>query len=60
MAAASCSAGAIEPFWVHLEKAHLETSVGQQVSDALSVDQYVKTHTVLVEDMVSPIPGLGC
>lgn len=53
--AAPASAGVVAPFWVHLEKAHLETSPGQQVSDALSVDQYVKTHTVLVEHMLEPL-----
>ena len=39
----------------HLEAAHLQTSVGQQVADALDVDQYVKTHTVLLENMLQPL-----
>ncbi|MGH3915083.1 MAG: hypothetical protein ACRDTC_17000 [Pseudonocardiaceae bacterium] len=38
----------------HIQFAHLQTSPGQQVTDLLSLDQYVKTHTVLVGDMVKP------
>ena len=44
----------LDPFFVHFDKAHLETSPGQQVSDATNVDQYTKTHTVLVENMLAP------
>jgi hypothetical protein len=54
---AACSAGTVAPFWAHFEAAHLETSPGQQVADALDLDQYVLTHTVLVEDMLDPIVG---
>lgn len=43
-----------EPLMTHLNKAHLETSPGQQVADLLSVDQYVKTHTVLAESIAAP------
>jgi plastocyanin len=42
-----------DPFWVHVKHGHLEESPGQQASDLLNVDQYVKTHTVLVESMTS-------
>jgi hypothetical protein len=52
---AACSAGTVAPFWAHFEAAHLETSPGQQVADALDLDQYVLTHTVLVEDMLTPV-----
>ncbi|MGH3926295.1 MAG: cupredoxin domain-containing protein, partial [Pseudonocardiaceae bacterium] len=38
----------------HIEAAHLQTSPGQQVKDLASVDQYVKTHTILVYDMFKP------
>ncbi|MGH3929790.1 MAG: cupredoxin domain-containing protein [Pseudonocardiaceae bacterium] len=38
----------------HIEAAHLQTSPGQQVKDLASVDQYVKTHTILVNDMFKP------
>ena len=48
------------PFWTHLRKAHLETGPGQQVVDALALDQYVQTHTVLVEDILAPIVGESC
>ena len=45
----------LSPFWVHLQKGHLEASPAQQASDILNVDQYVKTHTVLVENMLGPL-----
>lgn len=51
------SGGALQPFMTHFDAAHLETSVGQQVTEALDVDQYVKTHTVLVENMLDPATG---
>lgn len=53
--------GAVSPLWAHLKKAHLEEAPGEQAADLLNLDQYVKTHTVLVEDMVSGVgqPGTG-
>jgi hypothetical protein len=59
--AGACSGlqAAIDTFMVHFDAAHLETSPGQQVADALSVDQYTKTHTVLVEHMLAPLLGGG-
>ena len=54
---ATCATGTVAPFWAHFQAAHLETSPGQQVADALDLDQYVLTHTVLVEDMLDPIVG---
>jgi len=59
-AAGTCSAKSVvsamaEPLMTHLNKAHLETSPGQQVADLLSVDQYVKTHTVLLESILQPL-----
>jgi hypothetical protein len=53
--AAPMAAGVLDPFVVHLDHAHLETSPGQQVTDILNIDQYVKTHTVLVENMFLPV-----
>ena len=44
-------------FLQHLYAAHLETSPGQQAQDALAFDQYVKTHTVMIENMVKPLAG---
>ena len=45
----------IDPFIAHLDKAHLETSPGQQVAALLNVDSYAQLHTVLVEDMLNPL-----
>ena len=44
-------------FWSHLEKAHLEASPAEQVADVVDLDQYVVTHTVLIEDLLSPVVG---
>jgi len=44
-------------FLQHVYSAHLETSVGQQVTDALAIDQYAKTHTVWVESLIKPLIG---
>jgi amicyanin len=48
---------AVDSFMQHFYAAHLETSLLQQVQDALAVDQYAKTHTVLVENMLKPLLG---
>jgi plastocyanin len=48
---------AVDAFMQHFYSAHLETSPGQQLSDALNVDQYTKTHTVLIENMLKPLLG---
>ena len=47
----------VDVFLQHLYAAHLETGVGQQVTDALNLDQYLKTHLVLVENMLKPLLG---
>jgi hypothetical protein len=47
----------LDTFMQHVYAAHLETGVGQQVSDALAIAQYAKTHTVLVENMIKPLVG---
>jgi len=44
----------VDPFWMHFKTAHLETSPGDQAASALNVDQYTKTHTVLIENMAAP------
>jgi len=51
---ASLEAAMVEPFWMHFKSAHLETSPGDQAASALNVDQYTKTHTVLIENMIAP------
>lgn len=58
-AAGSCGGAmsALDTFMQHLYAGHLETSVGQQVSDITDANQYVKTHTVLVENMIKPLLG---
>ena len=48
---------AVDAFMQHMNAAHLETSPGQQVADAVNVDQYVKTHTVLIGNMLKPVLG---
>jgi hypothetical protein len=52
--ASIASLAGLDPFIVHLNKAHLEESPGQQAADLLDLDQYVKTHTVLVGSMAAP------
>ncbi|MEU1804250.1 cupredoxin family copper-binding protein [Streptomyces sp. NPDC019937] len=42
------------PILHHLKSAHLERSPGEQVQDALELDQYIKTHTVWVESILDP------
>ncbi|UOB12437.1 cupredoxin family copper-binding protein [Streptomyces sp. HP-A2021] len=38
----------------HVNKAHLEESLGQQVTDLLNPDSYVKMHTVWAGQMLTP------
>ncbi|MGW6935236.1 cupredoxin domain-containing protein [Lentzea sp. NPDC054927] len=45
---------ALAPFIAHVKSAHLETSPLQQVQDALAFDNYIKAHTVLLEQMLDP------
>jgi plastocyanin len=53
----SSALNGLTPFWVHFQSAHLETGPMDQVTDILNTDQYVLTHTVLVEDMLEPTMG---
>ena len=48
---------AVDTFLMHFYAAHLETSPGQQIAEALSLDQYVLTHTILVKNMLAPLLG---
>ena len=48
---------ALDVFMQHVYAAHLEASPGQQAQDALDFDQYVKTHTVMIEHMIKPLAG---
>jgi plastocyanin len=45
----------LAPIIAHIQSAHLETSLGQQVSDLLNLDQYIKTHTVWLESVLTPM-----
>lgn len=46
------------PLLTHLEKAHFQQSPGQQVQDLLNVNQYVATHTALIEQMLAPLAAV--
>ncbi|MFF7643777.1 plastocyanin/azurin family copper-binding protein [Streptomyces canus] len=41
----------------HINSAHLEESLGQQVTDLLNPDAYVKMHTVWAEHLLAPTTG---
>jgi len=45
----------LAPILAHIKSAHLETSLGQQVTDLLNFDQYIKTHTVWLETVLTPL-----
>ena len=47
-----------DAFLQHVYAAHLELSPTEQVADAADVDQYTKTHTVMLENMAKPL--IGC
>ncbi|GHE83886.1 copper-binding protein [Amycolatopsis deserti] len=47
----------LQPIVDHIKAAHLETSLSQQVTDALNLDQYLKTHTVWLEQVLTPLLG---
>lgn len=46
---------ALEPFIAHVRAAHLQTSPLTQVTEILDTDKYVKTHTVMLDQMLVPI-----
>jgi plastocyanin len=48
----SVVSAALNAFDAHLYAAHLQRSPLQQLGDILNTDQYVKTHTVLAQNMV--------
>ncbi|HJQ07004.1 MAG TPA: cupredoxin family copper-binding protein [Nocardioides sp.] len=50
---------ALDTFLQHVYSGHLEEGLGQQVGDISNVDQYAKTHTVLVENLLKPLVGGG-
>jgi plastocyanin len=48
----SVTTAALTAFIAHLDVAHFQRSPVQQLGDILSADQYVKTHTVLAQNML--------
>jgi len=54
-------ADTLSAFWAHVEAAHLDESLGQQVSDLLNVDSWVKLHTVWLDTVLKPsVAQLTC
>jgi len=49
--------GLLVPLLQHLDTTHLGESPGQQVNDLMNLDQYVLTHTTLIENMIIPTEG---
>jgi plastocyanin len=56
----SGSEDALDAFLQHVYAGHLGESPTEQVADAADLDQYVKTHTVLIGNMLAPLTGSGC
>lgn len=52
--------GVLTPFIQHVDAAHLSESPGQQVQDILNLNQYVLTHTELIENMLTPLENAAC
>jgi len=50
--------GLLVPLLEHINAAHLGESPGQQVNDLLDLDQYILTHTTLIENMITPTEGV--
>jgi plastocyanin len=50
---------ALQTFLTHLNAAHLSESPAQQVQDILNLDNYLKMHMVLVENMLAPLTNGG-
>ncbi|HKN54156.1 MAG TPA: cupredoxin family copper-binding protein [Amycolatopsis sp.] len=48
-------ADTLQPIIDHIKTAHLERSLTEQVSDLLNLDQYIKTHTVWLETVLTPL-----
>jgi plastocyanin len=46
---------ALAPLIAHIKAAHLETSLFTQITELLNVDQYIKTHTVMLEQVLTPL-----
>lgn len=51
----SLPSAVLDPFIAHVQRGHLSESPAQQLADLLNTNQYVQTHTVLVEHMTDPL-----
>lgn len=49
--------GSTDSFLQHVYAAHLGESPTEQVADLADPDQYVKTHTVMAQNMITPLVG---
>jgi hypothetical protein len=45
----------LAPVLAHINRAHLERSPQQQVTDILATDQYILSHTVWLENVLAPL-----
>ncbi|HEY2705523.1 MAG TPA: hypothetical protein VGL20_17715 [Candidatus Dormibacteraeota bacterium] len=52
---ASLVTGTLTPFTEYMNQAHLERSPLQQVRDAQDPDTYIRTHTILAQNMSEPL-----
>jgi plastocyanin len=52
------TSGLLGPLLQHINTTHLGESPGQQVNDLMNLDQYVLTHTSLIESMIAPTEGV--
>ncbi|HEX9337221.1 MAG TPA: cupredoxin family copper-binding protein [Pseudonocardiaceae bacterium] len=52
--------GVLTPLVAHIDAAHLGESPGQQAQDLLNVNQYVLTHTTLIQNMLQPLQQATC
>jgi plastocyanin len=52
--------GVLTPLVAHIDAAHLGESPGQQAQDLLNLNQYVLTHTTLIENMLQPLQQATC
>jgi plastocyanin len=50
---------ALQTFLTHLNAAHLSEGPAQQLQDISNVDQYIKMHMVLVQNMLAPLTEGG-
>lgn len=53
---ADCTSAEVkDAFLGHIQGGHLQQTPGQQVTDILALDQWVKTHTVWIDSFLTPL-----